>query len=192
MNLLARQREPHHCAVGLIRVERGAVADLERQLHPYLASFALVAAYWIQQMVILHYVRFVDRIFVWLNVLFLLPLSLLPFLTDLRVAHPTALPVAILFGGTQLLCSILLLWIWRYATNGGRLTGAPVDPAVVRSMGIRIALGSLLCLAGAAVALKSPRTATVFYVCVPFLYVSHRKVDEGWQALEPDAGAGDP
>jgi uncharacterized membrane protein len=60
---------------------RQFLMELERQLHPYVGSFALVAAYWVQHTVILHYAPYSDRSFIWLNIVFLLPLTLLPFLT---------------------------------------------------------------------------------------------------------------
>ncbi len=161
--------------------------ELERQLHPYIGSFGLGAAYWVQHTVILHYAPYSDRYFIWLNILFLLPLTLLPFLTELRVDYPTdALPAA-LYGGAQILCGLCLLAIWRYATGTRGFKSSNVDPSVVRSMSIRIALGPLLCLIGALVSLVEPRVGTLFFMMVPLLYVSHRKVDESWHAASEEA-----
>ena len=141
-----------------------------------------MAAYWVQHTVILHYAPYSDRSFIWLNIVFLLPLTLLPFLTELRVDYPTdALPAAI-YGGAQILCGLLLLAIWRYATGPRGFGPSKVDRSVVRSMSIRIALGPLLCLVGAAVSLADQHVGTLFFMMVPLLYVSNRKVDEGWRA----------
>ncbi len=155
--------------------------ELERQLHPYIGSFGLVAAYWVQHTVILHYAPYSDRIFLWLNILLLLPLTLLPFLTALRVDYPTDVVPAALYGGAQILCGLLLLAIWRYATGTHGFRSSSDAPSVVRSMSIRIALGPLLCLVGAVVSLVEPRVGTLFFLMVPLLYVSNRKVDEGWR-----------
>jgi len=155
--------------------------SFEAQLHPYMASFGLIAAYWIQHTVILAYVRHGNRVFVWLNILFLLPLSLIPFLTSLRTGHPTEFVAAAFFGIGQVLCGVLLLAIWLYATTGSRFVSHKLDPAVVRSMSVRIALGPLFCIAGAFVSVMHPRIGTLIFLCVPALYMSHRKVDASWR-----------
>lgn len=87
--------------------------ELGRQLHPYVGSFALLAAYWVQHTVILHYAPYSNRSFLWLNILFLLPITLMPFLTTLRVDYPRDVMPAALYGGGQILCGLLLLAIWR-------------------------------------------------------------------------------
>ena len=157
--------------------------ELEHQLHPYVGSFALAAAYWVQHAVILHYAPYSDRKFIWLNLLFLLPLTLLPFLTKLRVEYPTDAVPAALYGGCQVLCGLLLLAIWRYATGPHGFRSSTIDRSVVRSMSIRIALGPLLCLAGATVSLASPHVGTLFFMMVPLLYASQSKVDASWQSV---------
>jgi uncharacterized membrane protein len=156
--------------------------ELERQLHPYVGSFGLVAAYWVQHTVILHYAPHSDRIFIWLNILFLLPLTLLPFLTELRVDYPTDVVPAAIYGGAQILCGLLLLAIWRYATGARGFSPSKVDPSVVRSMSIRITLGPLLCLVGTVVSLANPHVGTLFFIMVPLLYVSQPKVDASWRS----------
>ena len=162
---------------------RHFLSDLEHQLHPYVGSFGLVAAYWVQHAVILHYAPYSDRKFVWLNILFLLPLTLMPFFTELRVDYPTDAVPAALYGGCQILCGLLLLAIWRYATGPHGFRTSNIDRSVVRSMSIRIALGPLLCLAGATVSLVSPRVGTLLFMMVPLLYVSQRKVDASLQSV---------
>ena len=47
-------------------------------------SFWLVAAYWIQHHAVYHYIHHADRALVWLNLLFLFPITLLPFATNSR------------------------------------------------------------------------------------------------------------
>lgn len=162
---------------------RPFLVELERQLHPYVGSFGLGAAYWVQHTIILHYAPYCDRKFIWLNISFLLPLTLLPFLTELRVDYPTDVVPAVLYGGAQILCGLLLLAIWRYATGPRGFRPSEIDPSVVRSMSIRIALGPLLCLAGTIVSLASPRAGTFFFLMVPLLYASQPKVDASWQAV---------
>lgn len=55
-------------------------------------------------------------------------------------------------------------------------------------MSIRIALGPLLCLTGALVDLTNPKVGTLFFLMVPLLYVSQRRVDASWQDVPVDDG----
>jgi uncharacterized membrane protein len=161
--------------------------ELGHQLHPYFASFGLVAAYWVQHAVIVAFVPRANRVFVWLNIAFLLPLSLLPFLTSLRVTDPTELIPCALFGAGQVACGLLLLATWRYGTAPGRFVRAPLDPAVLRSMSVRIALGPMFCVVGATTCLWEPHLGSLFFLCVPLLYLSHRKVDAAWRDAAGEA-----
>jgi uncharacterized membrane protein len=162
---------------------RHLLSELEQQLQPYVGSFGLLAAYWVQHAVILHYAPYCDRRFIWLNILLLLPLTLMPFLTELRVDYPTDAVPAALYGLCQILSGLLLLAIWRYATGPHGFRTSNLDRSVVRSMSIRISLGPLLCLAGATVSLVSPHVGTLFFMMVPLLYVSQRRADANAQSV---------
>ena len=81
---------------------------------------------------------------------------------------------------------LFLLPIWRYSTGPRGFRSSEIDPSVVRSMSIRIALGPLLCLVGAIVSLANPHVGTLFFVLVPLLYVSQPQVDASWRATSDE------
>lgn len=56
------------------------LVKLEYQLLPYTASFTLTEGYWVLRHVMLNFFCKCDRTFLWLNVLFMLPLTLTPFI----------------------------------------------------------------------------------------------------------------
>ena len=70
----------------------------------YLVSFGIIAAYWIQHAAIYHYVRIANRTFFWLSLLFLLPVTLLPFLTV-----PDKVPCGDAATGTNLIARPLVI-----------------------------------------------------------------------------------
>jgi len=156
-------------------------------LHPFLAyvvSFGIVATYWVQHTAIFNYVPVGNRTFFWLNILFLLPLTLLPFLTNVRATYHHAYVATLLYAGANIACGILLFMIWSYGKRRGLLreTAAAVD----RSMRRRILLGVAINALGAAVAPINTYLSTVVFLFLPVIYMSHRAVDSHWD----DRGAG--
>jgi uncharacterized membrane protein len=156
----------------------GLLKFLEGQFEPFVAyvvSFAIVAAYWVQHAAIFHYVRVADRGLFWLNLLFLLPVSLLPFLTDLRATYHDVHVVTVLYAAANVASCLLLFALWR------RVAGQSVPPEVDRSMTRRILLGVGLNVVGAAAAWIDTHLSSAFFVALPVLYLSHRIVDARWK-----------
>jgi uncharacterized membrane protein len=160
------------------------LAKLRISLLAYVVSFGIVATYWVQHTAIFHYVRVGNRLFTWLNLLFLVPVTILPFFTELRVEYHDEYRVTILYAGANVLSGLLLLAMWRYAAKAGLLRR--MAPGVDRSMSGRILLGVGINLLGAAVAPISPHLSSVAFLALPLIYLSHRVVDSHWA----EGGAG--
>jgi len=69
------------------------------QLLVYFVSFCIVGSYWIQHTVLFGSLRNIDRPIKVLNLLYLLPVTLLPFVTQVMGAHRTAWWGVALFSG---------------------------------------------------------------------------------------------
>jgi uncharacterized membrane protein len=152
--------------------------ELARPFMAYVVSFGIAAAYWMQHTAIFHYVRVGNRTFFWLNILFLLPLTLLPFLTDLRATYHDEYVTTLLYAGANIACGTTLLALWSYANRQGLL--CRLDPSVDRSMRRRILLGLAINVLGAAVAPINTHLSSVCFLLLPVIYLSHRTVDSHW------------
>src|SRR3712207_6755139 len=87
----------------------------------YAVSFATIGAVWLAHSVMTEYLRQVDPVFVRLNLLLLMTVSLLPFPTRLLAAHigqtgPERV-AATVYGLTLLASVTLLAALWRYAVR---------------------------------------------------------------------------
>lgn len=158
---------------------RAFFAKLAVPMLAYVVSFGIVATYWVQHASVFHYLRRVNRSLVWLNMLFLLPLTLLPFLTELRATYHSEPIVTVLYAGTNALCGLILLAIWRYSVR--RDLTRPVPPEVDRSMRRRIVLGILINVVGACAARIDVHLSSAVFLTLPLLYLSHRVVDSHWR-----------
>ncbi len=100
------------------------------KLVAYALSFLLVAIYWWRHYTIFHYLVRTDWTLVGLNLVFLLWIALLPFPTGLICEYyqtPEAGIAIMLYGGVQLVCTLLLLAVWSYAVRGKGLVHELLD-----------------------------------------------------------------
>lgn len=152
--------------------------ELARPFVAYIVSFGVVAAYWVQHVAIFHYVKVGNRVFTWLNILFLLPLTLLPFLTDLRATYHDEYVTTVMYAAANIFCGALMLAMWDYAKRRGLLIDLASE--VDRSMRRRILLGIAINIAGAAAAPIDVYLSSAIFLLLPTIYVSHRIVDSHW------------
>jgi uncharacterized membrane protein len=167
----------------------GLLSFLVRLIEPFIAyvvTFGIVSTYWIQHTSIFHYVTVGDRWFFWINLIFLLPVTLLPFLTNLRATYHDEHLVTVLYAATNAVCGLLLLAIWRHVIRRGltRCHSAVVD----RSMKRRIQLGIALNVVGAGAAWIDTHLSSAVFIALPLLYISHRVVDSHWKDPASEAG----
>jgi uncharacterized membrane protein len=81
--------------------------ELTGRFSTYTLSFIVLGTFWIGHHSLFHFVRKVNRVLLWLNLLFLLFITLLPFSTNLLSAH-THLQIPIVVYGINLLLISLL------------------------------------------------------------------------------------
>lgn len=151
------------------------LGKVEHQIRPYFVSFVLVAGYWVLHHVMLGFISTCNRTFVWLNLLFMLTLTLTPYMTSMRADYPGEISVAALFGGIQMANYMLLLAIWHYGLR--HLRESPVSPGVVRSMDARIMIAMALNIIAVLLVPVSERFSTAVFVCTPLVFLRHHVVD---------------
>jgi len=94
-----------------------------KELRPFFFSFAITfvlsGSFWFFHHVLFHFVRQVTRPLVWLNIAFLMFVSLLPFSTNF-MGHFIRQPIAVMFYfGNQFVLAVLLKAQWIYAERQG-------------------------------------------------------------------------
>ncbi len=153
---------------------------IEYQVTVYAVSFVLIGSYWVVQNVMFHFFRYSTRTLVWFNLLFLFLLTLLPFATQLIGVYRHEPLVMIVYGAINIACSLSLALIWWYAIQSARVAWPKIDPAVARSMMLRVLLGAGLSLIAIQVSFLNVRLAHVVFLLIPLLQISHHRVDAHW------------
>ena len=97
----------------------------------YAVSFLTIGIIWVNHHTVLRQIRGVDRIFLFINVFFLLCIAFIPFPTRLLATYvrtDDGRAAAVVYGITLTTTAIFFNLMWRYAIGGGgRLLRADAD-----------------------------------------------------------------
>jgi uncharacterized membrane protein len=151
-----------------------SLVDAVREIRPsfiaFLISFVVVAIAWAGHRDLFALISRTDRTLVWLNFLYLLPLSVLPFGAAL-ISRYDRDPVALRIYGVLLLAiAITRLAIWWYATGRPLLLVAPID-ARSRWAGVLIvAVPAAAYVVAIAIADVAPTASFDIYAAMLVLY----------------------
>jgi uncharacterized membrane protein len=125
---------PNHASV----VGRGLAHSLVALWPSYLAffvSFITIFAIWVQHHWIFTHVRKIDHVLLYWNGLLLLVVTFIPFPSGLLAEHlpyADARDAAIMYTGTLLVNSLVIVGLWRHVSKNGRLMKASSSVSVHR------------------------------------------------------------
>ncbi len=150
------------------------LTDALHQVRPsmtaFLLSFLIAAIAWAGHRDLFSVVQRTDRVLVWLNMLYLLPLSIIPFGASLLARYDRD-PVALQMYGTLLVAIALTrLVAWLYATSRPHLLYEPLDGESRRSGAALIAVPGLAYAVATLGAKAAPDVTLAIFFAVPVLY----------------------
>jgi uncharacterized membrane protein len=147
-----------------------ALREIRPSLVAFVISFVLAGMYWVGHRDLFALIRRTDRGLVWLNILYLLPLCLLPFAAGLLGRYDQE-PVALRIYGLLLVAiAVMRVVIWLYATSRPHLLWQPLDDRQRRA-GLAINLyPGLVYLLAFLVARSAPTLSLLIYAGLPLLY----------------------
>ncbi len=162
-----------------VRVGPGALSGSLRHIWPsyaaYAVSFLTIGIIWINHHTVFAQIRHVDRLFLLINVLFLMFVAFIPFPTGLIAAnlHRGDLePAAIVYGATLTLTAFAFNGLWFYASlSGGRLLRADADPRVVSGISRSFLPGPFIYLVATLIALLSATTSVILFAAIALFYI---------------------
>ena len=168
--------------------ESGLIGFLGRIGHDvaiYAVSFVAVATFWLQHHALFLYLRYCNRALIWLNTLFLFSVTLIPFLSKLKITYEQEPEVVRLFCGGIFFCGLTLLAMWRYVLSHSELLERPtMDQAVIRSMTRRILVAPAVAVIAFGLSFVDVRLGTHAFFLIPLCSLRHRLVDSGWERPE--------
>ena len=160
----------------------GALRRLFVQLLPkiagYVSGFVIIGTFWVGHRYQFHYIKRTNRTLLWMNLLFLLSITFLPFVISLLGTFGASRGACALYGATLVLPGACLLLQWQYAAGGGRrLVARDLPEDVVSALRVRIMLGIVGYGVGLLLALVAPTASLVCYALTPLLYLRPARID---------------
>jgi uncharacterized membrane protein len=148
--------------------------DALREVYPsfvaFFISFVVVAIAWAGHRDLFARIRRTDSSLVWLNVLYLFPLSLLPFGASLLSRYDRD-PVAIrMYGSILVAIAVVRVAMWLYATKRSRLLYHPIDQRVRKAGILIIAVPGTIYAIALAIASAAPGVSVIIYAAAPVVY----------------------
>lgn len=153
-----------------------AFKELAPHIGAYVLAFILVGTAWVSHHGQFHHIKQTDRNGLWLNLLFLMSVSLVPFFTATLAHYPLDPFAVMLFGGLMVWNSLAIFFIWRHA-RVKRFVNCPESTCALIEAHAAIAVG--IYTIGLVVAAWSPRLALTTYIFVPVIYLIPWKVRHG-------------
>jgi uncharacterized membrane protein len=162
--------------------------SLERHFVIYAISFVVIAIYWVAHHVQFHYVRYTDRRLIWINMVFLLLISFLPFATDLVGDNGYLVLPCLIYGMTLLAISTISSIHLQYLERHPYLASPEFTPLAAKLIRRRIALFAIVPGLSMLAAFYSPRLALYVYLLLAGAHFLPGRIDERIIAPPPVAG----
>lgn len=144
----------------------------------YLASAFVIAIFWIGHSIFFTFVKRSDRVFMLLNVLFVVAVAFFPFPVALLGKYPFQHEAVVLYGATLVVIGILFACMWRYATRGRFLMDHRLSDALIQKGSVIVWVAPLVYFCAVILSFLAVEASILIYLLVPVFYVLPGAVDE--------------
>ena len=145
----------------------------------YAVSFLTIGIIWVNHHALMDQVERADRVFLFLNVGFLLVVAFIPFPTRLVAEHiqdEGATAAALAYGITLTATAAMFNAMWFYASVGGRLLRPDHDPVAVKGITRSYLPAPWIYLAMTLTALIDPTLSVILYGAFAVFWVIESSV----------------
>jgi uncharacterized membrane protein len=140
----------------------------------YAVTFFTIGIVWVNHHTVMSQIDRADRVFLFLNIGFLMFVAFAPFPTRLIAEHirgEGGRAATITYGITLVLMAVFFNALWLYASVGARLLRADHDPQVVRGITKSYQLGVPTYLAATLISIVSPTVGVILYAAIAAIYI---------------------
>jgi uncharacterized membrane protein len=173
--------ELHVPDLGPVASEAGllsALKSLVPKAFSFASGFVILGTLWIGHRFQFHYIQRTNRAILWINLVFLLMISFLPFVVALIGTYGPMRVSCIVYGTTLVGALTCLLVQWLYATGPSRrLVGSSLPREVFVGLRNRVLMGMIGYGGGLLLAFVAPRASLTCYAATPLLYLLPARFD---------------
>jgi uncharacterized membrane protein len=140
-------------------------------------SFAIISIFWVGHHHMFQLIHRSNRTLLWLNNLFLMCVSFIPFPASVIGLYGHERVAMVLYCATIIVTGLALYALWAYASAGARLLYPGVPKRAIQVAGWRILGGAFFYALAMALAFVSVTMSRVLLVLIPVFYLLPSSID---------------
>jgi uncharacterized membrane protein len=144
------------------------------QYASYAVSFVTIGIIWVNHHTLFRHIVRVDRVFLFVNVLFLMCVAFIPYPTSVisrYVRTDDASAAAVMYGLSLTATAICFNALWQYAARGYRLLAPDADRREVAGITRSYWPGAFLYAAATGIAFVSATASVIVFILLALFYV---------------------
>jgi len=147
------------------------LAEMWPEFLIYGLSFMILGIFWVIHHSIFQDVKRYDTSLVWLNILFLMFVSLIPFSTALIGKNGFITVTAVIYGINMLVLFNLGWAIFAFTTGKRRLLGEDYDPKIIKGGKLMGLVYTLIMVPAIGIAFINPKVSFVVYALFVLVFI---------------------
>ncbi len=152
------------------------IGSLQSDFFHYILAFLILGAFWIGHHLMLHPVKRIDKVYVWLNLATLMFVALLPFSTSFSGDFPRVPLGSVVFEANLFAIGMGMFFQVFYSTGHHRLVAPSMTLQSIRSLLVHNLLVPGVSVAGILIALSGNTSSTMIYLALPVVdLIVHKK-----------------
>ena len=159
------------------------LAEMRPEFLIYGLSFMILGIFWVIHHTIYADVKRYDTSLVWLNILFLMFVSLIPFSTALVGKNGFIKVTAIIYGINMLLLFNLGWATFAFTTGKRRLLGEDYDPKIIKGGKLMGLVYTLIMLPAIGIAFAYPKVSFIVYAVFVLAFIIFTMLGKGEVAM---------
>ncbi len=133
--------------------------------YSYGVSFAVIGIWWVAHHRLFRHIKKYDLVLMWRNLLFLLFITIIPFLTSLMNQYGNVGVAVVIYDATQSVGGLALWAIWMHASKGHLLVSRSLLETLIRNIRVRNLVPSVVFVIALAIAILLSYTYN--YLAIP-------------------------
>jgi uncharacterized membrane protein len=150
------------------------------EFYIYVIGFISLGIYWILHRYMFYFIERSDGVLIWLNILFLMLASMVPFSTKVLSLNEVLLPspqgesnaATGFFAVTTIATILVLLALWRYASQGYRLVDPDIDQRIISTLTKVILIAAVITAVGMAGSYIIPWAGLLAFVAMVYMIIA--------------------
>jgi uncharacterized membrane protein len=137
----------------------------------YVTSFMILGLFWITHEDMFHHIKRANRIFLWLNILYLMFIAFIPFSTSLLGEYGDQQISVVIYGINIVIAAFWMNMQWWYATKDHHLVDSDLDRTIITAISRLLLVGPITYLVAVVLSFASVQISLVIYIAIPFYYL---------------------